>query len=265
MSPADGPLSRACIAGGLRTPIVHRGGVLSRILPEDLGAFVIRALLQRYGIAGREVCGVLAGNAVGTGGNLARLMALKAGLPEEIPAVTIDVQCASAAAALSIAAAKIASGQGDCYLVGGMESASLQPLRIYAEHDPRRALVPDGAYRTAQFAPGDVSGDAMLRGAERVMEVEQVSRAELDAFVLRSHRLAGKARRLLADAIVPVGDCRQDSGVRPQLTQRLLDRLPPHFGPGTLLNAGNACAVHDGAAFLLMASDAFLQRHGLPP
>ena len=120
MSPADGPLSRACIAGGLRTPIVHRGGVLSRILPEDLGAFVIRALLQRYGIAGREVCGVLAGNAVGTGGNLARLMALKAGLPEEVPAVTIDVQCASAAAALSIAAAKIASGQGDCYLVGGM-------------------------------------------------------------------------------------------------------------------------------------------------
>ncbi len=265
MSPADGLLSRACIAGGLRTPIAHRGGALSRILPEDLGAFVIRALLKRYKIAGREVCGVLAGNAVGTGGNLARLMALKAGLPEEVPAVTIDVQCASAAAALSIAAAKIASGQGDCYLVGGMESASLQPLRIYAEHDPRRALVPDGAYRTAQFAPGDVSGDAMLRGAERVMEAEQVSRAELDAFVLRSHRLAGKARRLLADAIVPVGDCRQDSGVRPQITQRLLDRLPPHFGPGTLLNAGNACAVHDGAAFLLMASDAFLQRHGLPP
>ena len=97
------------------------------------------------------------------------------------------------------------------------------------------------------------------------MEAEQVSRAELDTFVLRSHRLAGKARRLLADAIVPVGDCRQDSGVRPQITQRLLDRLPPHFGPGSLLNAGNACAVHDGAAFLLMASDAFLQRHGLPP
>ena len=92
-----------------------------------------------------------------------------------------------------------------------------------------------------------------------------MSRAELDTFVLRSHRLAGKARRLLADAIVPVGNCRQDSGVRPQITQRLLDRLPPHFGPGTLLNAGNACAVHDGAAFLLMASDAFLQRHGLPP
>ena len=66
MSPADGPLSRACIAGGLRTPIAHRGGALSRILPEDLGALVIRALLQRYGIAGREVCGVLAGNAVGT-------------------------------------------------------------------------------------------------------------------------------------------------------------------------------------------------------
>lgn len=255
------------IAAGLRTPIAHRGGALSRVLPEELGARVIRRLLQRLGLRGEEISGVLAGNAVGTGGNIARLMALQAGLPEEVPVCTIDMQCASAAAAISLAAAKIASGQGDCFLAGGMESASLQPLRVYDARDPRRALVPDGAYRTAQFSPGELSEDAMLRGAERVMQQEKVTRAELDAAVLRSHRLAAAAwQKGLLDAVVlPMPECARDTGIRPRLTQRLLDRLPPHFGPGSLLNAGNACAIHDGAAFLLLVSGAFLRRHKWEP
>lgn len=255
------------VLGGLRTPIAHRGGALSHMRPEELGSAVVRALLTRYGLTGRELSGVLAGNAVGTGGNLTRLMALMAGLPEEVPACTIDMQCASAAAAISLAAAKLASGQGELFLAGGMESASLQPLRIYDAKDPRHALVPDGAYMTAQFAPGEVAPDAMLKGAERVMETEHVTKAELDAFVLRSHRLAGKAvqQGWLDDVMVPVGECHHDSGVRPHLSQKLLDRLPPHFGPGTLLDAGNACAIHDGAAFLLLASGDFLRRHHLRP
>ena len=255
------------ILGGLRTPITHRGGALAHVRPEELGSTVIRALLARYGLPANALSGVLAGNAVGTGGNLARLTALLAGIPEEVPACTVDMQCASAAAAISLAAAKLASGQGELFLAGGMESASLQPLRIYAEHDPRYSLVPGGAYKTAQFAPGDVAPDAMLKGAECVMEAEQVTRAELDTFVLRSHHLAGEAVKqgLLADVIVPVGDCRRDSGIRPRLSQRLLDRLLPHFGPGTLLDAGNACAIHDGAAFLLLANGDFLRRHSLQP
>ena len=255
------------VLGGLRTPIAHRGGALSHRRPEELGSLVMRALLARYGLSGRELSSVLAGNAVGTGGNLARLTALMADIPEEVPACTVDMQCASAAAAISLAAAKLASGQGELFLAGGMESASLQPLRVYDEKDPRHALVPDGAYKTAQFAPGDVSADAMLRGAERVMEAEHVTKEELDAFVLRSHHLAGEAvqKGWLADVILPVGTCRRDSGVRPHLSKKLLRRLPPHFGPGTLLDAGNACAIHDGAAFLLLASGDFLRRHHLKP
>lgn len=255
------------IAAGLRTPIAHRGGALAHILPEELGARVIRALLRHLGLGGAELSGVLAGNAVGTGGNLARLMALRAGLPEEVPSCTVDMQCASAAAAISLAAAKITSGQGECFLAGGMESASLQPLRVYDARDPRRTLVPDGVYRTAQFSPGELAEDAMLRGAERVMQQEKVTRAELDAAVLRSHRLAAAAWRegLLDDVVLPLPECARDTGIRPHLTQRLLDRLPPHFGPGTLLNAGNACAIHDGAAFLLLASDAFLRRQKWKP
>ena len=255
------------IAAGLRTPIAHRGGALAHVLPEELGARVIRALLRHLGLGGAELSGVLAGNAVGTGGNITRLMALRAGLPEEVPSCTVDMQCASAAAAISLAAAKIASGQGDCFLVGGMESASLQPLRVYDARDPRRAFVPDGVYRTAQFSPGELAEDAMLRGAERVMQQEEVTRAELDAAVLRSHRMAAAAWRegLLDDVVLPLPECARDTGIRPHLTQRLLDRLPPHFGPGTLLNAGNACAIHDGAAFLLLASDAFLRRQRWKP
>lgn len=255
------------IAAGLRTPIAHRGGALAHVLPEELGARVIRALLRHLGLGGEALSGVLAGNAVGTGGNIARLMALRAGLPEEVPSCTVDMQCASAAAAISLAAAKIASGQGECFLAGGIESASLQPLRVYDARDPRRALVPDGVYRTAQFSPGELAEDAMLRGAERVMQQEEVTRAELDAAVLRSHRLAAAAWRegLLDDVVLPLPECARDTGIRPHLTQRLLDRLPPHFGPGTLLNAGNACAIHDGAAFLLLASDAFLRRRRWKP
>ena len=99
------------------------------------------------------------------------------------------------------------------------------------------------------------------------MQQEGVTRAELDAAVLRSHRLAAAAWRegLLDDVVLPLSECARDTGIRPQLTQRLLDRLPPHFGPGTLLNAGNACAIHDGAAFLLLASDAFLRRQRWKP
>ena len=250
------------IAAGLRTPIAHRGGALAHVLPEELGARVIRALLRHLGLGGAELSGVLAGNAVGTGGNIARLMALRAGLPEEVPSCTVDMQCASAAAAISLAAAKIASGQGECFLAGGMESASLQPLRVYDARDPRCTLVPDGVYRTAQFSPGELAEDAMLRGAERVMQQEAVTRAELDAAVLRSHRLAAAAWRegLLGDVVLPLPE-------RPVKCEGAADsdRLPPHFGPGTLLNAGNACAIHDGAAFLLLASDAFLHRQRWKP
>lgn len=205
------------IAAGLRTPIAHRGGALAHILPEELGARVIRALLRHLGLGGAELSGVLAGNAVGTGGNLARLMALRAGLPEEVPSCTVDMQCASAAAAISLAAAKIASGQGECFLAGGMESASLQPLRVYDARDPRRTLVPDGVYRTAQFSPGELAEDAMLRGAERVMQQEAVTRAELDAAVLRSHRLAAAAWRegLLDDVVLPLPECARDTGICP--------------------------------------------------
>lgn len=263
-------MEKVFLADGLRTPIALRRGGLGKIRPEAFGAAVIRALLSRTRCPEGSLSGVIAGNAVGTGGNIARLMALMAGLPVEVPAFTIDMQCASAAAAISMAYAKIRSGEGSCYIAGGMESASLQPLRVYARLDDRSAETAaagvSGGYYTAQFAPGDLRSQTMLYGAESVIEAEQVTKDEMDAWVLRSHQRAARAaeRGIFSDVILPIGPCAEDEGVATRISQRLLDRLPPVLGKGTLLNAANACRINDGAAFVLLASGSFAEKYGLP-
>lgn len=253
------------VLGGLRTPIVVKNGKFKNIKPECFGAEVLRALVKKYEL--KAIDGVIAGNAVGTGGNIARLMTLTAGIDEGVPAMTIDMQCASAAAAISTAYAKIAVGQGNVYIAGGMESPSLQPTRVYAEHDDRFEKTPqhDGAYKTAQFAPDDFEPDTMLRGAERTAQTEHITRAELDAWVLESHRRAAKAQAdgVMDDIIVPINGWIKDDGIRPRMSQRLLDRLPLLFGEGSVTNAGTACLINDGAAFVVLVSERYLKEHGI--
>lgn len=255
------------VIGALRSPIVVKNGRFRRIRPEEFGAEVVKELMRRCHLSSAD--GILGGNAVGTGGNLTRLMALTAGLDASIPACTIDMQCASAAAALSLAAAGISCGRGEVWIAGGMESASLQPLRVYAPQDARYGLTPDqkGTYRTAQFAPGDMAPDTMLRGAERTAQAEQVPRDELDAWALRSHRRAAAAQRagVMKEVIVPINGWAKDDGIRPGISQRLLDRLPLIFGEGTTLHAGNACMIHDGAAFAVLASGSWVRRNRKKP
>lgn len=255
------------VLAALRTPIVGKNGRFKTIRPEVFGAEVVTSLLQRCELT--TVDGILGGNAVGTGGNITRLMALLAGLPDVVPACTIDMQCASAAAALSLAYAKVASGQGEIWLAGGMESSSLQPLRRYAMADERYGLAPngDGVYYTAQFAPGDMKPDTMLRGAERVAEAEGITRAQLEKWVLRSHTRAVAAAKagVLKDVIVPIQGWSQDDGIRPRMNQCLLDRLPLLLGAGTTLTAGSACCINDGAAFAVLASGDYVRRRGIRP
>ena len=260
---------RTFLITALRTPIALRRGGLAKIRPEIFAASVVRELLRRTNVSADSLDGVFAGNAVGTGGNIARLMSLRAGFPPSVPAVTIDMQCASAAASISLAFAKIAAGQGDCYLAGGLESVSLQPARTYAVGDPRREALAatGGAYYTAELAPDDLRQDAMLWGAERVMEQEHVTRAELDRWVLRSHHRAAEAEQdgVFREWMLPIKDCTRDEGIKPRMNQRLLDRLPPVLGADTLLTAANACRTNDGAAFVLLASERFVREHHLAP
>ena len=148
------------LVGGLRSHLGLQNGIFKNVPPEKLGAALLRQLCIRCPAA-REAQMILGGNAVGSGGNLTRLMALTAGFPVETPALTLDMQCASALGALSLAWGKIASGQLDVVLCGGVESSSLQPRRVYQPWDSR--YTPEG-YMTAQFSPDTHSPRAMLEG-----------------------------------------------------------------------------------------------------
>ncbi|ORT99965.1 3-ketoacyl-CoA thiolase [Anaerovibrio sp. JC8] len=257
-------MEKVYVLWGRRTPIVTKNNKFKFIPAEKLGAFVVQAIMEKLG-PGILPDGVIAGNAVGTGGNIARLMCLTAGLPEEVPAFTVDMQCASGAAAIAMGYAQIASGNGDMYICGGMESSSLQPVRIYNARDERYSHTPqgDGRYMTAQFSPGKIAEDAMLRGAEATMEAEKVTKEELDFWTLRSHQLATECaqKELLKEQIVPVEGITQDDGIRSKMNQRFLGRLPRILGEGSLLTAGNSCLINDGAAFVVLVSGKWLQDH----
>ncbi len=253
------------VVDGLRSAILKKNGGFSQVLPEDLGAELIRGILKRNGL--NEVDSVIGGNAVGTGGNIIRLTALKAGLPLGVPALTVDMQCASGAAAIDIARSRIAMGQDEVILAGGIESASLQPARMYAKGDKRAELTENGIYYTAQFSPDTPSQRAMLEGAERVAKMEHISRNELSQWVIRSHQKAAEAQKrgALRDFIYPINGISKDDGIRPRMNQRLLDRLPRLLGEGTITDAGNACGINDGGAFLLLAEAEWARAHGFSP
>lgn len=257
-------MSKVYILAGLRTPIATKNNRFKHIPAEDLGAVVVNSLWQKY-LFNEKPDGIIAGNAVGTGGNIARLMTLKAGLPAAVPAFTIDMQCASGAAAIAAGYKEIALGNGDVFICGGMESSSLQPERIYSKGDARYAQTAngDGRYMTAQFSPDEFAEDAMLKGADRVIKSYKITKNELDFWCIESHRRATACAKagILDDVIVAVANQRTDDGIRPKMSQRLLDRLPSLLSENSLLNAGNTCLINDGAAFLVLVSDRWLKNH----
>lgn len=255
------------ILGGGRTPILRRMGLYKHIPPESLTAALLQMLLEKYEIDMAEVDGFFAGNAVGTGGNIARLAALTAGLPVSIPALTIDVQCASGLMAIDYAIARISMGQGEICIAGGMESSSLQPVRRYASGDARYSHYPAGEYMTAQFSPDELEEDVMLRSAERVAKKACLTRAELDAIALESHAKASDAMEKghLAAIVYEICGADADDGPHPHLTEKLLARMPSLYGTGSVTTAGNACRMNDGAAYVILCSETYLKRTSQRP
>ena len=155
-----------------------------------------------------------------------RLTALMAGLDEKVPALTLDMQCASAAAAIVMGYAKIRSGLSDLIICGGLESTSLQPLRQYAPKDPRYH---EKGFMVAQFSPDTISPRAMLEGAERTAQLFDVTREELDPWAVRSHARAAAARPVVAPFIAPLFGVCEDEGIRPHFSQKLARRMPTLF------------------------------------
>ncbi|MEE1231608.1 MAG: thiolase family protein, partial [Phascolarctobacterium sp.] len=203
------------------------------------------------------------GNGVGAGGNIARLMSLEAGVDCAVPAFTIDVQCGSGLESIAVAAAKIACGEAECVIAGGFESSSTQPRRGYNPNHPD--YTGDSWYSVAKFMPGIHRETVMLEGAELACQREGVAKAELDAWVLRSHRLAAQAQQegSLKEVIAPCFEASKDEGIRPRMSQRLLDRLPKVLEGGEFITAANSCLINDGAAFVVLCSEDYLKEHGL--
>lgn len=254
-------MMKAYILGGLRSYVGVVNGMYRHIPAEKLGAAVLRQVMDKYNITEPDY--IIAGNGVGAGGNIARLMALEAGVDCSVPAFTVDVQCGSGLESIAVAAAKLHNGEADCIIAGGFESSSTQPRRGYNPNHPDYAG--DGWYSVAKFMPDVHRETVMLEGAELAAQREQITKAEMDAWVLRSHRLATEARAsgALQEIIAPVFGAEQDEGIRPRMSQRLLDRMPKVLEGGELITAANSCLINDGAAFVVLCSEKYLQEHGL--
>ena len=250
---------RAVIVAARRTPIGRIGGSLRDLSVAALAAPVIRAVLADAGLDPIEVDDVLLGNAIGPGGNVARLSTLAAGLPMSVPGVTVDRQCGSGLEAINLAARLIEAGAGDIFLAGGVESTSTAPWRVAKPASLYRA---PAFFDRAPFAPDTVGDPEMGVAAENVARAYGITRERQDAFALSSHRkavaaqAAGRFGREIVPLVLPDGrTVERDECPRPGTSLDKLARLPPAFVAGGTVTAGNACPVNDGAAVVAVVSE----------
>lgn len=261
-------LSKVFIVGGLRTPICKTGGGMKNILPEIAGSFILNGISEKYKIKPQNFDQVILGNAAGPGGNIARVTLLQAGWPESIPGITVDFQCGSGLSSVNLAVSQILAGQEDLILAGGIESTSLAPLRQFHKNDPRfNPELP--FYSKAPFAPIDFADPEMGVGAENLANSLGISREEMDAQALLSHRRAirMKEEKILEDIILPfIFDDKvisEDESIRKNISEKLLARMPGAFIKGGNVTAGNSCLTHDGAAGVLLASERAIKKFNL--
>lgn len=256
------------IIAARRTPVCRANGALKSLRAHELLAPVLRALLTEAGVAPGTVADVVIGNAVGGGGNVARLAALEAGLPVSVPGLTVDRQCGSGLDAIALASRLVAAGGDRLYLAGGVESISTAPLRAH-----RNSAGEPEFFSRAQFAPGSHGDPDMGVAAENVAARFGISRDRQDAVALRSHQraLASAAAGAFDAEIVPVaassgptgaeggaavgaGTVRADDGPRRGLNAAVLARFPPAFVADGSVTAGNSCFDADGAAAVVITS-----------
>lgn len=238
------------IAAALRTPVAPRGGAMSRLSIADLSVPVITGLLSQSGLGPDAVDEVVLGNALGAGGNPARLVSLAAGLSERVAGLTLDRQCCSGLDALILGVAMIASGQADVVIAGGAESYSRRPLRLRTDPDGGAPV----AYNRPPFTPWPDRDPDMDQAAEVLAAEQVISRDRQDAWAVESHRKAQKAD--LSAEITPLLGLSRDSFTR-NLTLRAAARAPRLTGT---ITAANAAVAADGAAFCLLVSDRAAQR-----
>jgi 3-oxoadipyl-CoA thiolase len=271
------------LVSALRTPIGRYGGGLASVRPDDLGALVIRALVERTGIDPAGIDDVMWGCANQAGEdnrNVGRMSALLAGLPHTVPGTTINRLCGSSLDAIIQAARAIWSGDARIIIAGGVESMSRAPYSV-AKNPPG----PFGNFTAFDTALGWrypnpkmvelFPLESMGETAENVAARYGIGRTEQDAFALESHRKAvsAQAAGVFADELVPVtasGGKRsvvidRDEGPRTDTSMEKLSTLPPAFRPGGTVTAGNASSLNDGAAAVLVMAEQTAAELGLKP
>lgn len=275
----------AYIIDGVRSPIGNIGGALSGIRADDLGAHVIRELLARHpDVDASRIADVIMGCANQAGEdnrNVARMSLLLAGVPFTVPGETVNRLCASGLSAVASAARAIRAGEGDLFIAGGVESMTRAPYAMSKGATPfaRDVQLFDTSlgWRFVNPKMKALYGtDSMGETAENVAAQYSVSRADQDAFAVRSQQRAAAARSAgrFVEEIVPVaipqkkGDpvlVSSDEFLRPDTTMDTLAKLKPAFRAEGSVTAGNASGLNDGAAALLIASGRAAREMGLAP
>ncbi|MFY0680396.1 MAG: 3-oxoadipyl-CoA thiolase [Thalassovita sp.] len=268
----------------VRTPIGRFAGALAPVRADDLGAVPLRALMESHDIDWAGVDEVIFGCANQAGEdnrNVARMSALLAGMPDSVPGTTLNRLCGSGMDALITGARAIKAGEADLIVAGGVESMSRAPFvmpkatgafsRANEVHDTTLGWRFVNPVMQAQYGV-----DSMPETAENVAEEFEINRADQDAFALRSQQKAALAQSCgrLAQEITPVSIPQrkgaplivdQDEHLRPDTTAETLAKLRAPFREGGSVTAGNASGVNDGAAALILASEAAVKAHGLTP
>lgn len=269
----------------IRTPIGRYGGALSSVRTDDLGAVPLRALMARNtGVDWELVDDVIFGCANQAGEdsrNVARMSLLLAGLPEAVPGTTMNRLCGSGMDAILAAGRAIRAGEAELMIAGGVESMSRAPF-VMAKADTafsRHAAIEDSTIGWRFINPlmkAQYGVESMPETAENVAEAFNINREDQDLFALRSQQKAGAARQngRFTTEIAPVSipqrkdDPRlvaEDEHPRPDTTLAALGKLTAPFRKGGTVTAGNASGVNDGAAALILASEAAVKAHGLTP
>ncbi|MEI5097494.1 acetyl-CoA C-acetyltransferase [Streptomyces sp. PmtG] len=264
-------MAEAYIVEAVRTPVGKRGGGLAGVHPADLGAHVLTALVRRGGIDPAAVEDVVFGclDAVGPqAGDIARTSWLAAGLPEEVPGVTVDRQCGSSQQALHFAAQAVLSGTQDLVVAGGTQNMSMIPIAFASRRAAEPLGLTEGPFAgsegwRARYGDQPVN---QFHGAQLIAEKWGITRTDMEEFALRSHQRALRAidEGRFDRETVPYGDVDTDEGPRRDTTLSKMAALAPVLEGGTL-TAACSSQVSDGAAALLLASERALRDHGLTP
>ena len=269
-------MANAYIVAAFRTPGTKANkGKLRNVRPDDLAAAAIRGLIERTGVDPRELDDVIIGCAfpeAEQGMNVARVAAFKAGIPYQVPAQTVNRFCSSGLQTIASAAERIMAGFADCIIAGGTESMTMIPMGGN-KFSGNPALI----------ASWPESYASMGITAELIVDRYSISREDQDAFSAASHQKAAEAIRQgrFAEEIIPVEaesctlaggkiSCSKelvsaDDGVRGDTTVAALGKLKPAFRANGTVTAGNSSQMTDGAAAVLVVSEAFLKRTGMKP